>query len=91
VPVTQEQPEEKAEIRVRPTRRYTIRFHLQPSDAYRDVRVVTPMGDYMAVALATDWLRQNDVESVIAGLEIVQVESEVQSDPTDIIDYWNLS
>ena len=76
---------------IRPTRRWTIRFHLEPDDEHRDIRVITPMGDYMAIALAMGWLRKNDSETVVADVEIVGVESGVEGDPSDIVDYWNLS
>jgi hypothetical protein len=74
-----------------PARRYTIEFRLEPDRGRTRVRSVTPMGERMAVFLATARLFRKRPDAQVSAVDVVGVEDEFTIDPAeDALDYWAL-
>jgi len=82
-------PDDRAD-RKGPVRRYTIRFRLEPSGETVEYRAVTPMGESMAVALATARLLVwKNPDARFSDVEVTNIETDFTVDPVeDALDYW---
>ena len=75
-----------------PSRRYTVEFHLEPKGGIERVRAVTPMGESMAVALATARLLRRIPDARVSAVDVTAIEDEFTIDPAeDALDYWSLA
>lgn len=88
--MTDRTPPDSGQSRPR-ARRYTIEFRLEPAGGIEMVRAVTPMGEPMAVALATARLLRKIPDARVSAVDVASVEDEFTIDPAeDALDYWGL-
>lgn len=72
------------------SRRYTIRFMIEPSREISEIRAVTPAGELMAAVMAYARLLKENPNVRISGVEVASVEDHYTIDPAnDALDYWN--
>lgn len=75
-----------------PARRYTVQFRLEPTGSRVEYGAVTPMGELMAVSLATARLLMKNPDARISAVAVTNVETDFTVDPAgDALDYWNLN